>query len=198
MKKRLLLLSLMMGVALTGSAFAAGSGESVAPDRVGKWDMGLGIAGAMNDSVEDAAYFSTSVSYGVTPYIALGVEAGWQESDGAEINEEMVGAVPILFDIIVRVPTVHESIVPYGVLGLGAIGVYATNEDGTGSRQGDDVDDIGFGWKLGGGLDWFLNDRWIFNFEFGYLSADVELPTSSVTGGDYDFWTIGVALKYVF
>ena len=197
MKKIFALLLIALSMSVSESAWARSVNRTSAPDRLGKWDMGIGISAAANDGVDDAAYVSGSVSYGVTPYIALGVEAGWQEADGSDFNDESIGVVPVLFDVIVRWPNLHESIVPYGILGLGAIGVYATNENGAGARQGDDSDDTGFGWKLGGGIDWFLNERWIFNFEFAYLSADVDVPTASVSS-DYDFWTVGVALKYVF
>ena len=72
-------------------------------------------------------YVQANASYGVTPWIAIGVEAGWQESDIDGIptgigQSAEVGIVPIMADIIVRVPEhpFHESLVPYGVLGLSA------------------------------------------------------------------------------
>ena len=159
-----------------------------APDRVGRVDWGVDVAGAFNENVDDAVFLSTAIAYGVTPYIAVGVEAGWQEADGS--SDETVNFVPVLGDIIVRIPNIHESIVPYGVLGLGGAGVYVDN-------SGTDPDDTGFAWKLGGGLDWFINSNWIFNFEFAYWSIDVSLPTTSI-GNDATFWTLGVGLKYLF
>ena len=161
------------------------------PDRVGRWDLGIGDAAAMNASADDAAFVYGQISYGVTPYIGMGVEAGWEEADFNDRASDTIGAVPIMADIILRIPTIHESLVPYGILGLGGAGVYIERDNQ------DDVDDTGFAWKLGAGADWFINPNWVFNFEFAYWSADVNLPPTTVTD-DYSWWTVGVALKYVF
>ena len=197
MKNSFLRVSLVLMLGLTVSAFTAQAatqslmgGESLAPDRVGRWDLGVGISAAMNDGADDSSFISATISYGVTPYIGIGIEGGWQEADGASGNET-IGYVPILADIILRIPTVHEAIVPYGVLGLGGAGVYAERDNA------DDTDDTGFAWKLGGGIDWFINNNWIFNFEFAYWDIDVDLPATSL-GSDTNFWTIGVAIKYLF
>ena len=193
MKKNFSILFLAIMLCISSNAFAyqyaASRSEVQAPDRVGKWDLGLGIAAGMNDSVDDGAFFYGQISYGVTPYIGLGVEAGWQEADG--VSGETIGVVPVMADIILRIPTLHEAIVPYGILGLGGAGVYAERDNR------DDVDDTAFAWKLGAGADYFINSNWIFNFEFAYWSASVNLPTTSV-GEDFDWWTIGVSLKYLF
>lgn len=182
---------LLVGFCLTTAAWAGGNSEFLAPDRVGQWDWGIGIAGGLNDDgADDALFVSTALAYGVTPYIGLGVEAGWQEAD-MDTDNGTVGAVPVLFDILVRVPTVHEALVPYGVLGLGAAGVYVEQDNL------DDVDDTAFAWKLGGGLDYFINRDWIFNFEFAFWNAGTELPGTSFDD-DFEWWTIGISLKYVF
>ena len=197
MAKRFLGLTLGLLLSFSVSAYAAYSSTPSAPDRVGHVDWGVGIAGAFNDTSDDALFISTEVAYGVTPYIALGVEAGWQEADG-EASDETVGWVPILFDIIVRVPTVHEALVPYGILGLGVGGVYVTDDNGNGpTNNGDDSDDTGFAWKLGAGADYFINSNWIFNFEFAYWDVGVDLPRTTV-GSNTSFWTLGVGLKYLF
>lgn len=192
MKNKLTLLLVVLSTFLTASAWAAmsKSGEVLAPDRQGHWDLGIGVAAGMNDDADDAAFVYGQVSYGVTPYIGLGIEAGWEEAD-SELNNDTIGVVPVMADIIVRIPTLHESLVPYGILGLGGAGVYVERDDR------DDVDDTGFAWKLGAGADWFINPNWIFNFEFAYWTADVTLPTTSI-GEDFDWWTVGIALKYVF
>jgi opacity protein-like surface antigen len=133
----------------------------------------------------------------VTPWIALGLEAGWQESEVSSASEQDLGLVPIMADIIVRFPNVHQTVVPYGVLGLGVVGAYVTDEDGVApNNDGDDTDDTTFGWKFGIGADWFLNERWIINFEWAYFSADPDLINTQAT--DLDFWTLGAGIKYVY
>ena len=193
MKNSLLRVSLVMLLGLTMNVFTAHADmgkQSLAPDRVGHFDLGVGVAGAFNDGADDSVFVSVATSYGVTPYLGLGIEGGWQEADG-DSTSETVGYVPILFDIILRIPTVHEAMVPYGILGLGGAGVYVEKDNA------DDSDDTGFAWKLGAGFDWFLNSNWIFNFEFAYWDADVDLPRTTL-GSDANFWTVGVALKYLF
>ena len=192
MKKFFSLMLFAMGLVFTANAWAGGhSSDVMAPDRVSKWDWGVGISGGINDEANDAVFLSTAFSYGVTPYIGLGVEAGWQEADSDNTAEDTIGVVPIMADIILRIPTVHDKLVPYGVLGLGGAGVYISRDNQ------DDVDDTAFAWKLGGGADWFISDNRILNFEFAYWNAGAELPGTSVDD-DYNWWTLGVGLKYVF
>lgn len=168
---------------------------AIAPDRVGRWDMGLFAAWAGNSDADDTGFFGANVAYGVTPWIALGLEAGWQEAEVEDGLGQDLGLVPIMADIIIRVPSVHETLVPYGVLGLGVIGAYVNNENNA-TANGDDVDDVSFGWKLGLGADWFINDHWIMNFEWAYYMSDPDLPRTAVS--DVDFWTLGAGLKYIY
>ena len=189
--KKIFLTFLAVSFIFSANAWAGGNSDILAPDRVEKWDFGVGIAAGMNDGVDDAAFVSAALSYGVTPYIGLGIEAGWQEADGEDNIDTTVGVVPIMADIFLRIPTVHEKLVPYGVLGLGGAGVYVEQENR------DDVDDTAFTWKLGAGADWFIDQNWIFNFELAYWSAGVDLPRTVITD-DFDWWTVGISLKYVF
>jgi opacity protein-like surface antigen len=170
---------------------------AAAPDRVGHIDWGISAAGAFNDGgTDDTAFYSTAISYGLTPYFAIGVEGGYQEADAAE--DESVGTGGALADLILRIPNVHPDLVPYGVLGLGWLGSFVEDEDGVApNNNGDDVDDSGFGWKIGGGFDWFFNPNWALNFEVAYYDAsDVDLAPSSVT--DSSWVTVGGGLKFVF
>ena len=187
-------------LALTSLAliFAASNVFAAAPDRVGHAELGVLGGGAFNDSgADDAGFIQAAWDYGVTPYIALGVEGGWQEASGSFSSED-VGSVHIMGDIILRNPDWHDNLVPYGILGLGVIGQYVTDEDGGApTNNGNDVDDTGFGWKLGGGLDWFINPNWVLNFEVAWFSSSVDLPGSSVANG-VDYWTVGGGIKFVF
>ncbi len=189
-KRGLMIFSFFVLAASSVAHAGHSKATTMAPDRVGRYDWGVGLASSSADESDTALFVSTAVSYGVTPYIGVGVEGGWQESDTSN-GVDTIGVVPILADIIIRVPTVHETIVPYGILGLGGAGVYIERDNR------DDVDDIGFAWKIGAGADWFINSSWLFNFEFAYWDASVDLPGTDVQDG-FDFWTIGVGLKYLF
>ena len=188
MKRALFITLLMLLVGI--NAFAGD------PDRVGRWEAGILGGGAFNSDFEDAGYVQANVAYGVTPYIALGMEAGWQEGEGTG-NEENIGIVPVLADIILRSPDWHDQMVPYAVLGLGMVGVYVTDEDGTNPlNNGDDVDDVTFGYKIGAGIDWFLNENWVAIFEIAFFGSSPDIEGSSIK--DTDFWMIGAGLKYAF
>jgi opacity protein-like surface antigen len=200
-QRSLLVIALLLGFAVQSHAMTRIDQQTTAPDRVGRVDWGLGVAASSNDAnMDDGAFYSTALSYGVHPNVALGVEAGWQEEDGA-YNEESIGMALILGDIIARVPTVHDNLVPYGVLGLGYGHVYVTDEEGAAAGvptlNADDIDDGGFAWKLGGGIDWFLDANWILNLEFAYWDTSADLYGSSI-GNDPDFWTVGAGVKFAF
>ena len=179
---------------LTFAAFLmmGASAYATAPDRVGHVEMGILGGGAFNDKADDTGYIQGNIDYGVTPWIALGVEGGWQEANLSATEDQ--GAAQMMFDIILRIPNhpFHEQLVPYGVLGLGAVWGYVDD------NNNNDSDDSGFGWKLGAGLDWFINDNWAINFEFAYFGSDVDLPRSSAGNDASDFWTLGAGLKYIF
>lgn len=169
-----------------------GTGSAVstkAPNREGRWDIGIMGAGAFNKDFDDGAYVQTQVSYGVTPWIGVGLEVGYQKNDGSW-DGETVELLPVLIDCIVRVPTLHESIVPYGVFGLGIMGAWVTNDNTN------DVDSTGLVWKLGLGADWFFHPNWIAYVEAAYFNGDHKFyDRSSVE--DVDFGTFGGGIKYV-
>jgi opacity protein-like surface antigen len=194
-KEKIMLKRLML--TLTAILVAAGSVWAAAPDRVNRLEIGVSGGGAFNESgLDDAGYAQANVAYGVHRNIAIGVEGGWQEGDTDALNEESIGIGLVLADIIVRCPDVHDALVPYFVVGLGGAGAYATNENGTGALQGDDSDDTAFAWKLGGGLDWFINPNWVINFEVGWVDLDVELQTASTQPSE--MLTVTGGLKFVF
>ena len=192
MFKRIAVLSAFFLIAASVPVFA------VAPDRVGKIDLGVYGAGAFNnEDADDAGYIGLNLSYGLTPYFAIGLSGGWQEAD-TNNSLDAVGEGVFMADLILRAPTLHDSLVPYGVLGLGAIGAYVErNLNSTNANDANDVDDKAFGWKLGGGVDWFVNSNWIAYFEAAYYDTDVSLPGTNVPSG-VDFTTVGGGIKYVF
>jgi opacity protein-like surface antigen len=180
--------------------FLGMSGASFAMDRTGRTDIGIYGAGALHDQsgVDDSGYLGGNFSYGMTPMFALGAEVGWQEAD---IQGGEIGIVPIYGDLILRIPTGtspfpawQEALVPYGILGLGAVVTYI-------DREGNNPDDVAFGWKLGAGADWFLNNQWALNFEAAYHNSDDvddDTPATVTSLDELDYWTVGGGLKFVF
>ena len=192
MLKRFVLCSFVMVLA-SASAFAAS-----APDRVNKLDWGIEGGGALptGNGMDDAGLLQTNLSYGLSPWVAVGLEGSWWEANTSAPNGESIGVGTILADIILRVPTLHDQIVPYGILGFGYAGTYMENEPTTPAQQGADNDDSSFAWKLGGGVDWFLNSNWVANFELSYNGNSPTLPQASTS--DSDFWSVVGGIKYIF
>jgi opacity protein-like surface antigen len=172
-------------------------------DRTNKWDLGANVSAAIptDGDVDTTVYVGGTLSYGITNWLAVGAEAGWagfDESDsGISVDED---AIPVLGDIIFRVP-MEGPVQPYGIVGLGVI---FWNIDSNVPNV--DIDsDAAFAAKFGGGVDWFINQNWIANFELAYITSDADVTaTSTITGAsvsagvDTDYWTVGGGLKYLF
>ena len=185
-----------------------------APDRTGKFDAGVAVAANLPDNgeIDDAAYVGGTLAYGINQWLAIGLESGWTESEvKEEDNQALLGftevgdltSVPLLFDILLRVPIQEQPLVPYGVVGLGVIfRDFDTSSRLEARNIGQDVDSS-FGVNVKAGIDWFINDNWIINFETGYLFSDAD-STSTVAGvattveTNADIFFIGAGVKYVF
>ena len=209
---RKLAILFVVSLILAGTAYAA-------PSRVGKNDVGLNVSAAISqdDELDTAAYVGGSFSHGINEWFAVGLSVGWQSFDsdstssgnvfipGAEIT-----GVPLFADFIVRVPASESSFTPYGVLGLGTViwdidDVTATVSGVPVNTQTDVDTDVAV--KIGGGVDWFLNDSWIVNFEAAYVFSNPKATvTASASGAtasttdeiDLDYWTVGGGIKFLF
>jgi outer membrane protein W len=186
-----------------------------APDRTGRWDAGVNLAAAIpSDSDTDTALqVGGNLAYGVNEWFAVGFSGGWQQHDvdgttsGAiVVSGTEVTGVPLFLDLIARVPTGAETFQPYGVLGLGAV-LWdiddATARSGATTLAVETDVDTEFSTKVGGGVDWFLNERWIINAEAAYVFSSPEarvtvLGTSVTDDIDLDYWTVGGGIKYLF
>ena len=196
MIRRIGLFVALITLCASSNAYAAFTG-----DRVGKWDIGVNVSGAIPDDsdVDSAVYVGGSLSYGVAEWFALGFESGWagfgESSAGIDIDED---AVPILGDIIFRFPTQSEW-KPYALVGLGVI---VWNVDSNIPGLNLDID-TAFAAKFAGGVDYFVNDNWALNFEFSYTTNEAD-ATASFNGasasasGSSDYWMVGGGLKYLF
>lgn len=210
MNKSLLIAILAMTFA--GNAFAAA-------DRTGAVDLGMQVAyvsPSEDDDLDSGVYYGGTFAYGMNSWLAIGAEAGRFEMDddsvqAAGFSGGEVTGVPVLFDVLLRFSEVHPSVDPYLIGGVGAI--FWDVDEVTGTVAGIPVTvetdvDTAFAAKLGGGIDWFITENWILNFEASYVftSADAE---ATVTGGgvtatalasdiELDYWTVGGGFKYKF
>lgn len=214
--KKFFSLFVFAALLVSTSAFAV-------PNRVGKSEIGINVS-ALEPSLDDAdtsVFIGGNYAYGVNEWLAIGVESGWAESDVDP--DDTVSVVPLLADIIFRVPmTAEQPIAPYGVVGLGVNFWDYSVGSGTIAALNSALASIGsatrvtsltvdpdptFAAKIGGGFDWFINEHWAVNFEASYTISDFEGDTSvSSTGGafpisideDGDYWMVGGGLKYQF
>lgn len=194
-----------------GSAYAA-------PSRAGLNDVGLELAGMIpNDSANDSTIVvSSNISHGINDWFAVGFEAGWGEmgtddvtGSGVTIAGPDITGVPLFGDLIVRGHSEDRSWEPYAVLGLGTVIWSIDDTTASGAAAGSVQTDIGtdFAVKLGGGIDWFLNNNWIVNINAAYVFSSPEATVTATASGssatvtdevDLDYWTVGGGVKYLF
>lgn len=206
-KKMALLLVVLLGCA---------SAAQAAPDRVGKWDVGVNVSGNFqtDSDINDGVGVEGSFSYGINSWLAVGFSGGWSghsiddaTSAGITVHGADMNLFPLFGDIIFRVPT-DRAVVPYGVVGLGTVitNVDDTDTSVTGLTVQTDVD-TAFAVKLGGGVDWFINENWIFNVQGNYVFYRPDVTeTASISGVSisatdnlkFDYWNVGAGLKFVF
>lgn len=180
-------------------------------DRVGKFDAGFHVGGLVSDSgkVNAATYFGGNVAYGVSDWFAVGVEGGYGDSRtsfniGGNDHKAHISRIPLFADLIFRYSRPENDYVPYGLLGLGAL---FTDIHGTGTLLSSNLKldiDNSFAVKLGAGVDWFVTDHWILNFETSYVWVDADANVTNLAGGStldsapLDYWMVTGGAKYLF
>lgn len=161
-------------------------------DRTGRSDLGLQLAGGFSsDQIDDALYVGGVYSYGVNPWLALGVEAGWQEADFDITNDDDLNMLTAFGEVIGRASIPDWAGVPYGVIGIGVLHAYT-------DVVSDNDDETAFAMKFGAGLDWFLTPKWILNVEAAYIATGGEINSGIANTEDLDHWRVGGGLKFVF
>lgn len=180
-------------------------------ERVGEVEVGLNVSAALSPENEtsDSVYVGGNLAYGVTEWVALGISGGWKESNlEVDVNQQKLDsgdlrALPLFGEVIIRIPAAPQtSFHPYLVGGIGGV-FWHLDESSQLKSQGlsSDVEN-GFAFKLGGGLDWFVNDRWLVFFEAAYIVSDADVRVRNAAGADVgesndiDFWTVGGGIKY--
>ncbi len=199
MKSKIMLV-MLLAAASTATAYAA-------PDRAGKWDLGINVSAANQEDAETGLYIGGNTSYGVNPNLGLGVSAGHTsfelETDNFGEDLGTMNAVPIFFDIYARSNGQESDTVAYLVLGLGA--VIWDFDEGSDIVEGYTVEaDPSFAVKLGGGFDLFLAPNVALNFEAAYVFANTNVELQSAGNNvfedetDANFWMAGAGLKFLF
>ena len=200
-------------IALAALCVTSTTWASPAPDREGVADVGLHIWGILpsDSAIDTNVYVGGSVAYGINPNWALGLESGYFQTN-ADLNIAVANVsgdigdlqgVPLFFDIIYRHTASGGPVTPYTVLGLGAV-FWRFDENTTVREANSGVDaDPSFAAKLGLGVDWFLTDNVIFNFEGSYVWTPEEITTDNNTGttvdkSDLNYFTLGGGIKYAF
>lgn len=206
MKKKLALLVMI---------FLWPASATAAPDRSGEWDAGIKIGGVLPSSTEgsNVAFIGGDIAYGINEWSAIGFSTGWtdaklrvQNGRDVEVNGGKYGMLPLFADLILRAPTpVHyDYLSPYGVLGLGTIVTHRLTTQDLANYNLTSSIDSGLAFKLGLGLDWFMNSNWIFNMELSYIFSGVTVniinPSNNATidSKDLDYLYLGVGLKYLY
>jgi outer membrane immunogenic protein len=106
----------------------------------------------------------------------------------------------------VRAGYAIDTFMPFLTGGLAVGGVEGTF-DSPGNACTCDVDDVAWGFVVGGGIEWAVNDRFSTKLEYLYVnlgSPDIEgdnnfvSPAPGVGTDDYDFSIVRVGLNYGF
>lgn len=184
-----------------------------APSRTGRVEGGLEFAAAFptDRALSEAPYFGGSIAYGFNEWVAVGFSVGYQDSSidfkdaaGVKIEGPSWGTTSFFGDILLRSYDEESPVLPYGVLGLGG---FVSHPHGTGvlsDRNLETDSNDSFAVKIGGGIDWFTTESWIFNIEARYVfaSADAVVRNRStqteVDSVDLSTWAIGFGIKWFF
>ena len=193
-------------------SFACASAQA-APSRAGKTDMGLFFAGAFppDHDVSSAFYAGGNLAYGINDWLGIGFSGGYQDSDttftntgGARLQKNGWSTISLFGDILFRGYHEDWAAIPYGVLGLGTL---ISHPHGTSSLNGANLEVKSvdsFAVKLGGGIDFYTSETWIFNIETAYVIATSDARATNKTTGavidsrNLDYWFVGAGVKWQF
>lgn len=174
----------------------------------------------LRDSSINGLNLSARLGYDLNKYFGVELESGWsvydfQTDEGAVKSRLGVAnitdagnlhVVPLLFNVTAKYPM--QSFVPYAVGGTGVFFYKFENSNQVKNANAKlDVDSAAFGFKLGGGLDYYLTENIALNFESGFWFVnDPDLvikdtsPAKDILSNkaDVDTWYVGGGLKFKF
>ena len=182
------------------------------PEQTQKWEAGLIIGGIQPSNADGsfAPYWGGNLCYGINEWSAMGLSVGGTDfrlstetAAGRKISAGKAQTFPIFVDIIFRANSLHESIAPYGVLGLGGMVTRKLTNDDLSDGYHAKVSS-GFAGKIGLGVDWLYSPDLIFNLEFNYVLSGAKLEiirngdSLASINKDLDYWFIGLGVKHLF
>lgn len=138
--------------------------------------------------IDDGINIQGRITYDWNEYLAFGMELGYTRYGDDHYNGVTLGqfwSIPILADIIVQYPidTGDYILVPYMVNGFGfSINQFDEDDEMDRVNWGMDIDTC-FIYKLGFGLDFFINEWFALNFETSYQWMTI---TAKLTGPGVD------------
>ena len=154
--------------------------------------------------VDDAESFFGRWVYNFNDYLAIGVEGGFYTDSGIDevgVDDagELTDIATVFGDLIARYPTGENCpVLPYVVAGVGGVFWGASAEVAGVDLNVDDA----FAVKVGGGVDWFIDDHWAVNFEGAYIFTGEEViatgPGDTTGHSDLNHVVFGVVVKYLF
>jgi outer membrane protein len=157
---------------------------------------------------DNAAMYGGNLTYYIQRYLSLELSVDYVKTDteikGSGLSPTNIGElkqVPIILNGRFHFST-NQKISPYLSAG---IGYYLNDFDLSGTSADDEIDpDDSFGFNLGGGIQFLLNEHFAIDLDLKYIwnKADFELkapgdPTEEVSI-DLDNFYAGIGLKYYF
>ena len=187
---------------------------SFAQDMEGKFGIGARVAyiNYSNDGdfeFDETAMYGGNLTYFVQRYLSLELSVDYVETDldlealGVSVDIGELEQIPILLSLRAHLST-NPKVSPYLTIG---VGYYLNDFDMKDSiPAGYDIDpDDSFGYHLGGGIEYFFNEHFAFNFDLKYIWSNVDFDIKTPGGYsvsdkkvDVDAFTSGVGFKYYF
>ena len=186
-----------------------------AQDMKGKFGIGARIgyvnykgddyndAGSRIDvDFDEAAMYGGNIVYYFQRYFSLELSADYVKTDAeSSENSGELEQVPIILNGRFHFST-NQKISPYLSAG---IGYYLNDFDVSDSSSGDKIDtDDSFGWNLGGGIQFLLNEHFAIDLDLKYIWNETDFertcpgePTEEISIDLNNFYA-GIGLKYYF
>ncbi len=156
-------------------------------------------APASKIEVDDSTSFTFTVSYFLTPNVAVELLAAYPFSHDFELTDVnlngKVDHLPPTLSLQYHYP-INETFKPY--VGVGVNYTIFSNADVDAPVNVDVDNSIGLAGQVG--LDVFLNERWLVNVDVRYIEIGGDVDVNNVNVGNVDVnpWVYGLNVGYRF